>query len=262
MMVAATIAMLGLTQQFPTHSKAELTLASPTVIPGATVEANLRVSLDSGWHSYWVNPGENGSPPEFKFSLPTGWKILRTRYELPEMVIAGEMVSYGYEDHFNVRYTLQAPKQVGKGQIAGKLEFLVCQETCIPQSLSVAVPVTVGAESAPKKALPEASFPEWDPAVKAEARVSGSDLELRITGLKTDGLDLPGIQLFSESPNIVNYASRTDVRTSNGALIVRIPKSPYWDAKTKSFRALIVAPENQYWSAKVRGLVLNVPVRS
>jgi hypothetical protein len=75
-------------------------------------------------------------------------------------------------------------------------------------------------------------------------------------------LDLPGIQLFSESPNIVNYASRTDVRTSNGALIVRIPKSPYWDAKTKSFRALIVAPENQYWSAKVRGLVLNVPVRS
>ncbi len=262
MMVAATIAMLGLTQQFPKHSKAELTLASPTVVPGAVVEANLRVSLDPGWHSYWVNPGENGSPPDFKFNLPAGWKILRARYELPEMVIAGEMVSYGYEDHFNVRYSLQAPKKLGKAEITGKLEFLVCQETCIPQSLSVSAPVTVAANATPKITLPEASFPEWDPAVKAEARVSGNDLELRITGLKTDGLDLPGIQLFSESPNIVNYASRTDVRMGNGALVVRIPKSPYWDAKTKTFKALLIAPENQFWSPSVRGLVLNVPVRS
>ena len=30
----------------------------------------IEISMDKGWHTYWINPGDSGDPAEFQWELP------------------------------------------------------------------------------------------------------------------------------------------------------------------------------------------------
>ena len=54
------------------HSRAELLSDRDAVGPGERFTLALRLRLSPGWHTYWLNPGDSGMAPEFRWTLPEG----------------------------------------------------------------------------------------------------------------------------------------------------------------------------------------------
>ena len=54
------------------HLTAELISDSGTITPGAKSRVALSLTLEPGWHVYWVYAGDAGEPPAVTWSLPQG----------------------------------------------------------------------------------------------------------------------------------------------------------------------------------------------
>jgi hypothetical protein len=54
------------------YSDAELVTDRLSVRPGETFDVALRVTMDPGWHNYWINPGDAGMPTRIAWELPGG----------------------------------------------------------------------------------------------------------------------------------------------------------------------------------------------
>jgi len=54
------------------HLTAELIADPTTIAPGGNGYAALSLTLEPGWHVYWVYAGDSGEPPEVMWSLPEG----------------------------------------------------------------------------------------------------------------------------------------------------------------------------------------------
>ena len=50
-----------------------------------------------GWHTYWINPGESGMAPDFRWTLPPGVRIVATHYPVPKLIEDGVNLVIGYE---------------------------------------------------------------------------------------------------------------------------------------------------------------------
>ncbi|MED6315266.1 MAG: protein-disulfide reductase DsbD domain-containing protein, partial [Verrucomicrobiota bacterium] len=64
---------------------------------GTTVMAGLELTMDDGWHTYWINPGEAGIATSVDWLLPKGVSAGPIRWPVPEKFTALNSVGYGYQ---------------------------------------------------------------------------------------------------------------------------------------------------------------------
>ncbi|MFV3127497.1 protein-disulfide reductase DsbD family protein [Niveispirillum sp. KHB5.9] len=126
-----------------------ITLETKGVAPGQTVWAALTQRIRPHWHTYWINPGDSGIPTEITWTLPEGWKAGAIVWPAPTRFPIGPLVNFGYEDQVHLLVPLTVPQDVKPGGVVkldAKVDWLVCEEICIPESadLSLNVPVAVG----------------------------------------------------------------------------------------------------------------------
>ncbi len=57
---------------------------------GKEIRTVIRMKIDSGWHTYWENPGEGGLPLSIEIELPEGWKAAEISYPTPVRFMTGE----------------------------------------------------------------------------------------------------------------------------------------------------------------------------
>src|SRR5271156_6212150 len=55
------------------HVAAGLIADARNIVPGRPLQVALRQKIESGWHTYWSNPGESGLPTTIDWSLPRGF---------------------------------------------------------------------------------------------------------------------------------------------------------------------------------------------
>src|SRR5215831_13639779 len=92
-----------------THAKVDLIAEDNAPKPGGTLWIGVLFNLDRGWHTYWVNPGDSGAPPRFKWTLPAGFKVGDVRYPVPVRLGTGTVIDYGYEGRVLLALPLQVP---------------------------------------------------------------------------------------------------------------------------------------------------------
>ena len=80
--------------QFNSATRASLELDVSSARPGDTVTAGLRMQMEEGWHTYWVNPG-TGLPTEIEWKLPEGVTAGEIQWPTPEKYL--DAVSGGYD---------------------------------------------------------------------------------------------------------------------------------------------------------------------
>ncbi len=116
---------------------------------GETFFAAFQLDLADGWHVYWRNPGDAGLPPEAKWDeggALAGAFIWPLPHELE--VIPGELMDYGYEHQLVLPFPVSVPADAsGVITLSGTLDYLICEEICIPESadFEVSVPIAGGA---------------------------------------------------------------------------------------------------------------------
>ena len=132
------------------HTQAKLILSADTAKPGDTILAGVDLKMEPGWHTYWKNPGDAGEATEIKWSLPPGITAGEIQWPLPEKLPPAEVTTYGYENEvlLLVPLTLASNLPAGPLNLAAKVSWLECKESCIPASSDVQTRLNIGSETA------------------------------------------------------------------------------------------------------------------
>jgi thiol:disulfide interchange protein DsbD len=190
-------------------------LAEPAAIaPGATFTAAVRLQVPPGWHVYFKNPGDSGLAPKLRWELGSALTAGPIQWPTPRRYSQGPLTDFAYEGDVWLLVELTAAKGLAPGpgdaaRLSVDAEWLVCQETCIPEkaALQKSVPVVASAAlvkpgpDAPAFAAARERLPRqvgWSASVGSlvGTKVEGASdraVELRVT---TGALPLPGGEAF------------------------------------------------------------------
>ncbi|WP_404325728.1 protein-disulfide reductase DsbD family protein [Aerophototrophica crusticola] len=132
--------------------EAQLSAELPAAVPGQTLWMAVTQRIRPGWHTYWKNPGDSGIPTEIKWTLPQGWSAGAIVWPAPERFPIGPLVNFGYKDEVHLLVPLTVPADAKPGDsvtLKADVDWLVCEDICIPESASLTLPLAVAAEASP-----------------------------------------------------------------------------------------------------------------
>ncbi|HLJ90926.1 MAG TPA: protein-disulfide reductase DsbD domain-containing protein [Candidatus Angelobacter sp.] len=219
--------MLGkMTAQNPSthHAQVELLAERPAASPGQELWLGVRFTLEKDWHIYWINPGDSGQPPVFKWSLPQGFNVGTVQWPKPEKLQTSSLADYGYKDQVMLLVPIQvapAPNSAtasSKADIVLDAKWLVCREVCIPDHAQKRLSLPVSSSSAQgsqnldhaslfaaaRKLLPKPLPASW----KAQATDSHDNFILAITApkaiAKAEFFPLEAEQIENAAPQVAH----------------------------------------------------------
>lgn len=109
------------------------------VFGGETIRLGLEQTIYPKWHTYWINPGDSGTPTSIEWELPEGFSATVLEWPTPKKIPFGPLTNYGYEGQVTLLQNLTIPDNVGTEPFAlkGKVNLLVCHDICIPETHDV-----------------------------------------------------------------------------------------------------------------------------
>lgn len=129
------------------RARVDLLSSAEAVSPGEPLELGVRFKIADHWHIYWHNSGDSGMPPQLSWTLPDGFRVGEPTFPVPKRysdaggfittnVLAGEPV---------LLVTLDTPADIADKEvtIAGKVQYLVCHETCLREEETVSLTLAV-----------------------------------------------------------------------------------------------------------------------
>ena len=189
------------------HITARLIAESATVAPDGDITLALDYTAGPGWHTYWINPGDTGLPPKFKWNLPDGVTVSDAQFPTPELLPAFGLMSYGFTGRTVLLIPAHnaSPLKVGDIlPIKAHIDFLVCADVCIPESLDVSLDLKVGA------AKSGADAGVIDKALKAlpVTQTAAATIDLRNgnieLGFPLGNVQAQGAYFFPEQTNVTS----------------------------------------------------------
>ena len=121
-------------------------LATIEVLPGWRTSAGehmagLRITLEPGWKTYWRAPGDGGIPPQFSFQGSDNITGVAPHWPVPQVFRQNGLNSVGYYDSIVFPLTVFAGDTDADMRISGEMSIGVCDEICIPITLSFDSPL-------------------------------------------------------------------------------------------------------------------------
>lgn len=183
--------------------EAELIAEQTALVPGQSTTVALRLKIADGWHTYWRNPGDTGLPTTIAWTLPPGITASAIEWPAPSALPVGPLVNYGYKTEVLHLVTLKTAPDFGPGaavKLAAKADWLVCRETCFPESadLVLTLPVANTAERDARHgkaiAAARAALPRPLVGWQVNAVANGAKLLLSVT--PPAGADPGGLRFY------------------------------------------------------------------
>jgi thiol:disulfide interchange protein DsbD len=221
------------------HTTASLLSETDAVQPGRPLTVGIRLRMESGWHTYWRNPGDSGLPTRAKWELPAGFAAGEIRWPYPVRFGTGPLVSYGYAGEVLLPVEIRVPAAVAEREvrIAARVDWLECKEACLPgrADVSLTLPVRARAGAGPHAALfaeARRRLPKRDPAWAFSASSAPGSLRLEVRPPR--GTVLSEAYFYPAAPRLLDHAQpqpltrrgashRLDLaRDPNGAAMERL----------------------------------------
>ncbi|OYV06043.1 MAG: hypothetical protein CFE26_08425 [Verrucomicrobiales bacterium VVV1] len=255
----ATILPSGAAPIHSGHASAELIASSSTFEASKPVNAAIRLTVDSGWHTYWTNPGEGGMKLGAEWVLPEGWSAGPLGWPVPIRFKTGDLPGFGYVGEVIIPVTLTPPPGAPKAaRIAVKLDWLTCDESaCIPGDAAPTLELSPGPSadtpSAPiiQKAMSQVPAPLEGLALSVAEE--GKALILTLTA--PAGADPATMAAFPATPQVVDPAATFKFLKSGASWTARVSRSEYLEGSPKSLELVISGgglphPATVVWSKK------------
>ena len=131
----------------------------------------VRLEMQEGWHTYWENPGDSGSPFEAKWNVDQGFIIENVEWPTPVTIPYPPLMTFGYEGDVVFPFKVFRSLDSELSSISIDFDFLICADICIPEKasltldLSTAIPnslVDAAVNSLPIDFIQTQSFVEGD----------------------------------------------------------------------------------------------------
>jgi thiol:disulfide interchange protein len=102
--------------------------------------------MDSGWHTYWQNPGASGLSTTIEWQLPPGVTAGAIQWPVPEKLLDPDLTTYIYQDDVVLLVPLKLAPDLPPGQlnIKARVSWLECQTECVPGRADVQAALMVG----------------------------------------------------------------------------------------------------------------------
>ena len=112
----------------------------------------LRLQHASGWHTYWLNPGDSGLATSLEWNLPKGWSAPKVYWPMPERIPVGPLMNFGYEGDLWIPMGFDVPEATKQGvyPLHAKVRWLMCSDVCIPGEASIALDLRLPGPSLPQ----------------------------------------------------------------------------------------------------------------
>lgn len=192
-----------------TNVRARLLAATDGAGQGGDIHAELEISLNDGWDTYWRSPGDAGAAPTIDWSGSTNVASVGWRWPAPTRFVLLGLETFGYLHEVLFPLTVHPERPGESVALRGALDILVCSNVCIPKhlELSLALPASAAAPDADAANL----------IARFEARVP--------TDGSRSGLSMDGAQVEPGNPAFLNVriASRQPL-SPQADLIVESPK--------------------------------------
>ena len=165
---------------------------------GSEFYFGIQFDIEDQWYTYWKNPGDAGLAPNFKWTLPKGVEVGEAMFPSPKLKVTEGIRNYVYKDKVLFLFPVKVSDDY-KGQfirLKVDLEWLVCKESCIPESTSLTAQVVLKDKQIINPPV-DNYFKSWQKKVP----VVNDDLQL-IAKVKGKTITLVG--LFNETFNKVD----------------------------------------------------------
>ena len=189
-------------------------LVSETVAiqPGKPFMVGLRIKHDTGYHTYWKNPGTVGLATAIEWKLPDGFTAGSIQWPAPELSKMGVYTVWGYEHDVLLMVKITPPKNLEKSdgiQLTANARWMACARTCHPGwgKLSITLPVTTEKPATNdkwKKLFDKTrhQIPTKLTGWKASARRDGKDYVLALTRNSKSSHSIDDLYFFSDDGRI------------------------------------------------------------
>ncbi len=212
----------GAPQNVPASIEAE----TSTPAPGDTVTVAIIMDPKPGWHDYWLNPGDAGTPLELEWQLPPGVTAGPVRAPVPETLIVSGFMNHIYKARhaflIDLKIAPTAPR-LQRMDIKVDARWSACSDlVCVPEGGTLSVPLTIG-DGAVARAS-RARFDEWRAALpvpldrQAVYTIDGDRISIAIPYPKS--ADAAQTWFFPQTENVFRYAAPQSARRTGDWLVV------------------------------------------
>jgi thiol:disulfide interchange protein DsbD len=172
------LALFGNTLAAPVEhpAKADLLANVSTVEAGKPFQIAVRMTMQPGWHIYWIDPGDSGSPTQITWHAPAGWKVEPLPFPTPhKFIMPGDIVNNGYADEVLFLASVTPPADAkGPVELSADVEWLVCDvQQCLPGKGSPKLSLTAGEKAVADN---EDLFRTWQQQIPAAADTSATPI--------------------------------------------------------------------------------------
>lgn len=250
------------------QARAELVAHAPSgVRAGQPLWLGLQITHQSGWHTYWLNPGDSGLPTQLTWTLPDAFKAGDIAWPAPRKLPLGNLANYGYEDTVLLPVPVTVPPGFSADQLTVRLKatWLICKKECIPQEGEFVLNVPARASYAPQGQAFEAAWaaaPRELSKARGELRPAESSgkgtpaaqpvLQVRVEGLPA-AIQGKTLAFFPETGGITEPAAPLVQRWEGATWTAEAPLSAYRSETPTQMPVVLTWPEAPKSSASATG---------
>ncbi|MCD1599582.1 protein-disulfide reductase DsbD family protein [Rheinheimera aquimaris] len=237
------------------HLQAELVSEYQQVQPGQTLQLALHFVPDEHWHTYWQNPGDSGLPTQLSWTLPKGVSAGAIKWPTPQAIAVPPLVNYGFEGQTILLsdLTIASDYQADTLPISLKVDWLVCEEVCIPAEAEFSLVLPVAA----KAVLAEDAvslFQQAQQQLPQPINVSG---QFDVSGGAFSAvLDIPTIQpisaFFVAATELVDHAAPQQVTLNGEQLLLQQPLNTYFSVAPQQLDIVLITTANKAYSVQLQ----------
>lgn len=250
--------------------RARLLADHQVATPGQRLRVAVQQQIIPHWHTYWQNPGDSGEPTQIHWQLPAGVTVSDIDWPAPERFVLGPVTNYGYSDEVSLLQWLQLPPEWPSGQplsLKARVDWLVCEEECIPQSVELALTIPVAATAVP---APEADLailsasaarlPQPWPAdllAQSQLTATASGYRLTLQGLPA-GFTVTDSYFFPAHWGVLAQSQPQRWQPEQGRLLLDLPAGDNPLQAGASLDGVLLLQESA--EAPARGYQLSLPL--
>ena len=226
---------------------------SRTYEAGKPIQMAIRLTIDPGWHSYWLNPGEGGMKTTVKWDLPNGWTAGELENPIPSRFQGGGLASFGYKGTVIFPVKLNPPADAkGPVNLKADVSWLACDDqACVPGKAEPSIMLDNGGPSITPEAqliaqalttIPRAQK-EWGP-LELEEKNGQLVLGIPVDPTKPHDLSVTP-EIFPATPGVINADQKVRLTFDGLKWTGTVPKSEYAKEQIRELSLVVAGQSGQ-----------------
>ena len=158
----------------------------------------VRLEMQEGWHTYWENPGDSGSPFDAQWNVDQGIIVENVEWPTPVTIPYPPLMTFGYEGDVVFPFKVFRAIDSNLSKINLEFDFLICADICIPEKASLSLDLST---ALPDSLVDEAVKSLPVDFIQTQSVVEGDHLKIKFKSSQP----VSNAYLFPREDNLFAY---------------------------------------------------------